>query len=131
MNDSKAFGDYICKANNTLGELDRIITLLNGTKPSKPTVLQLRGVNSDTFDIDVGAMRPPGPRQPMEINGYRFEVISTEEFKANGGKWDRARVENLGFEDGEFNDFPNPSFLFVVLFASNLHILRCFQELHI
>lgn len=101
MNDSKAFGDYICKANNTLGELDRIITLLNGTKPTKPTVLQLRGVNSDTFDIDVGATRPPGPRQPMEINGYRFEVISTDEFKANGGKWDRARVENLGFEDGE------------------------------
>lgn len=105
MNDSKAFGDYLCKAENSLGILDRIITLMNGTKPSKPTVLQLRGVNSDTFDIDVGATRNPGPRDPMEVNGYRFEVITLEEFKANGGKWDRARVEKLGFEDGWYFRF--------------------------
>lgn len=83
-----------------MGILDRVFTLLNGTKPSKPTVLQLRGVNSDTFDIDVGATRNPGPRDPMEVNGFRFEVITLDELKANGGKWDRARVENLGFEDG-------------------------------
>lgn len=99
MNDSNAFGDYLCKAQNALGILDRIITLSNGTKPTKPPVLQLRGVNSDTFDIDVGAIRT-GPHDPMEVNGYRFEVITLDEFKANGGKWDRARVEVLAFEDG-------------------------------
>lgn len=100
VNDSKAFGDYVCKAENALGILERVITLLNGTKPSRPTKLQLRGVNSNTFDIDVGAIREPGPRDPMEIIGYRFEIITINELKSNGGKWDRARVENFGFEDG-------------------------------
>lgn len=42
---------------------------MEGIKPEKPTNLALRGVNSDTFDVDVGAHRKKGSRHPMDING--------------------------------------------------------------
>ncbi len=69
VNDTKAFGDYKCKAENSLGTLERIITLTEGVKPEKPSNLALRGVNSDTFDVDVGATRKTKERNPMDING--------------------------------------------------------------
>lgn len=40
----------------------------------------------------------------MDINGYRFEVMSNYQFKLNGHKWDKARVLVFGFEDGSFYD---------------------------
>lgn len=40
----------------------------------------------------------------MDINGYRFEIISVSDYRLNGGKWDKARVLNLGFGDGK-SDF--------------------------
>lgn len=100
VNDSKAFGDYKCKAENSLGTLERIITLSEGVKPEKPSNLALRGVNSDTFDVDVGAVRKTKDPVPMEVNGYRFEIIESEKFRLDGRKWDHARVMILGFEDG-------------------------------
>ncbi|KAG4072544.1 hypothetical protein HA402_004633 [Bradysia odoriphaga] len=100
VNDSKAFGEYKCKAENSLGTLERVITLTQGVKPEKPTNLALRGVNSDTFDVDVGAVRKTKERDPMDVNGYRFEIIESEKFRLGGRKWDNARVMILGFEDG-------------------------------
>lgn len=100
VNDSKAFGDYTCRAQNSLGVLERIITLMEGVKPEKPSNLALRGVNSDTFDVDVGAVRKTKTRNEMDINGYRFEIIESEKFRLDGRKWDNARVMILGFEDG-------------------------------
>lgn len=113
-----------------MGILDRVITLLNGTKPTKPTVLQLRGVNSDTFDIDVGATRNPGPRDPMEINGYRFDVISLDDFQKNGGKWDRARVEHLGFEDGGFIFKKNSHYITLICFFFHQHFYQPINTLN-
>lgn len=99
-------------------------------KPEKPSNLALRGVNSDTFDVDVGAVRKTKERNPMDINGnclfcynilailvfgfslslrfykiiylqgYRFEIIESEKFRLDGRKWDHARIMILGFEDG-------------------------------
>lgn len=100
VNDTKAFGDYRCHAENALGTLDRTITLQQGEKPEKPKQVELRGYSSDTFDVDVGAIRTSKTRHPMDINGYRFEIISVAEYRQNGGKWDTARVLDLGFEDG-------------------------------
>lgn len=101
MNDSQAFGSYICKANNLLGGIEQNVTLIEGTKPEKPTHLQLRGVNSDTFDIDVNATRKSNIPDRMDVNGYRFEITSVDELRANGGKWDKARIVNVKFGDGE------------------------------
>ncbi|KAJ6649771.1 Limbic system-associated membrane protein, partial [Pseudolycoriella hygida] len=111
VNDSKAFGDYKCKAENSLGTLERIITLTEGVKPEKPSNLALRGFNSDTFDVDVGAVRKTKERNPMDINGYRFEIIEAEKFRLDGRKWDQARVMILGFEDDQVIHF---SFIFLL-----------------
>lgn len=102
VNDTKVFGEYRCKAQNGLGDLERTISLQEGVKPEKPKTVQLRGCSSDTFAVDVGAVRTSKQRHEMDINGYRFEIISTSDYRLNGGKWDKALVLNLGFEDGKF-----------------------------
>lgn len=82
--------------------MERTITLQAGVKPEKPKTVQLRGCSSDTFAVDVGAVRTSKIRNEMDINGYRFEIISTSDYRSNGGKWDKARVLIVGFEDGKF-----------------------------
>lgn len=99
LNSSKEFGDYLCEANNTLGTLKRNILLINGTKPDAPMHITLRGVNSNTFDLDVGAKKIGSP-SPMDIIGYRFELVSSEELRKNGGKWNATRVVLKDFTDG-------------------------------
>lgn len=99
LNNTKLFGDYVCEANNSLGTLKRTITLLNGTKPPPPPHITLRGVNSKTFDLDVGAQRTGDP-EPMDVVGYRFEILSKEDHRNNGAKWTSARVVLKDFTDG-------------------------------
>lgn len=101
LNNTKLFGEYICEANNSLGTLRRIITLLNGTKPPAPAYLRLHGVNSRTFDLDIGAQKVGDP-DPMDIVGYRFEILSKDDYRNNGGKWLNARVIQKGFTDGMY-----------------------------
>lgn len=84
-----------------MGNLERTISLQEGIKPERPPHVVLRGAGSTTFDVDVGA-KTPDVRTPMDINGYRFEIISVSNYRMNGGKWDKARVLNKGFEDGKF-----------------------------
>lgn len=103
LNHSKQFGEYICEATNSLGTLKRSITLLNGTKPAPPPTITLRGVNSNTFDLDVGAKKT-GAGNLMDVNGYRFEIVSTEEHRNNGGKWTNPRVVIKDFVDGKNNN---------------------------
>lgn len=100
LNNTKTFGEYICEANNSLGSLRRTITLLNGTKPPAPPYITLRGVNSKTFDLDVGAQKI-GEADPMDIIGYRFEILSKDEHRNNGGKWLNSRVVHKDFIDGK------------------------------
>lgn len=61
---------------------------------------QLRGVNSDTLDIDVGATKSHDvDPDHSTIIGYRFEMIPTEEF-AKHRNWDRAHRRDFDVEDG-------------------------------
>lgn len=92
-------GNYECEATNELGTLKRTIDLINGTRPARPAHIMLRGVNSNTFDLDVGAKRP-AKTSAMDVTEYRFEFISKEEFEYNRGKWTTARVVNKDFTDG-------------------------------
>lgn len=94
----------MCEANNTLGTLRRTITLLNGSKPPPPPHITLRGVNSKTFDLDVGAQKI-GASDPMDIVGYRFEILSKEDHRNNGGKWANSRVVLKDFTDGKYIEF--------------------------
>lgn len=72
---------------------------MNGTKPPAPPYISLRGVNSNTFDLDVGAQKI-GDSDPMDITGYRFEILSKDEHRNNGGKWLNARIIHKDFIDG-------------------------------
>lgn len=99
MNESAALGDYVCEAKNHLGTLKRTIKLLNGTKPAAPQFIQLRGANSNTLDIDIGAKRSSAP-DIMDVLSYRFEIISLDEYRANGNLWTTARVVEKAFTDG-------------------------------
>lgn len=98
-NDS-VLGDYKCRAANQLGSLESIITLKLGEKPEPPSKFILRGVNYSFLDVDVGAIRPK-ERSEMDIIGYRFEIITYDQFRRNKkhNKWAQAREIYFPFED--------------------------------
>ncbi|XP_030383001.1 igLON family member 5 [Scaptodrosophila lebanonensis] len=98
--DHSVFDNYRCRAFNHLGSIERTIKLDKGEKPPPPVTFQLRGFNSNTFDVDVGAQRTQENRGVMEVNGYRIEYMSEFEFKSDAGKWTNAKRKDFPFEDG-------------------------------
>lgn len=103
------FDTYRCLAENQLGAIERNTVLKRGVKPPPPSVLQLRGFNSNTFDVDVGSVRvspartaPSKTEQLMEVNGFRIEYMTEYEFKSDGGKWTNAKRRDFPFEDGKY-----------------------------
>lgn len=103
ISDNNDFGDYVCKATNPEGSLIRTISLQKGEKPAPPTKLELNGVNSSMFDLDVGASKFTKKNDLWDINGFRLEYMPLEQFKANGGKWENASVYNVGFDPRKFD----------------------------
>lgn len=93
-------GEYKCRAKNELGHADHFIDLVEGTKPEAPKVFYLRGLSSDTFDVDVGAKVDPKNHHKMDINGYRFELIPKDVFKKNNGSWSKSWVKDFPVADG-------------------------------
>jgi hypothetical protein len=59
----------------------------------------IRGFNSDTLDIDVGAKKDPNSTNKMNIIGYRFEIISKKQYESKGG-WETADRRDFAIEDG-------------------------------
>ncbi|XP_055591877.1 neural cell adhesion molecule 2-like [Uranotaenia lowii] len=100
IKNSTVFGKYKCEAKNDLGTISREIHLKEGTKPDPPSRFQLRGVNSDTLDIDVGATKSHDvDPDHSTIIGYRFELIPTEEY-GKYRSWERAERRDFDVEDG-------------------------------
>lgn len=85
---------------NELGHAEHFINLMEGTKPETPKVFYLRGLSSDTFDVDVGAKVDMKNRHKMDINGYRFELIPKDVFKKNNGSWSKSWVKDFPVADG-------------------------------
>lgn len=56
-------------------------------------------MNSNTFDLDVGAKKI-GPDDPMDIIGYRFELLQKEQNQSSPGNWMNARVVLKDFTEG-------------------------------
>lgn len=94
------FGDYVCEANNSLGTLKRVIDLVQGTKAEPPACLQVRGLNSKTFDLDVCTQKVIQHNNAMDIIEYQFEILSTEDYESNGRKFKNARVVLKNYTEG-------------------------------
>lgn len=94
------FGEYKCKARNSLGEKSQTTLLQEGTKPDRPKTFFLRGLSSDTFDIDVGAKKDPKSTNLMDINGFKFELIPKEIYKKNNNSWGEALRKEFAVADG-------------------------------
>ncbi|EDV33327.1 uncharacterized protein Dana_GF23884 [Drosophila ananassae] len=97
---ASVFDNYRCRAANHLGSIERTKRLEQGEKPPSPITFQLRGFNSNTFDVDVSAPRGQEVRGPMEVNGFRIEYMSELEFKSDAGKWTNAKRKDFPFEEG-------------------------------
>ena len=93
-------GEYKCRVKNEMGVSDHIINLIEGSKPETPKVFGLRGLSSDTFDVDVGAKVNLKNRDKMDINGYRFELIPKDIYKKNNGSWSKSWVKDFPIADG-------------------------------
>lgn len=105
IQNASVFGDYLCKATNALGTLDQIITLLEGIKPPKPLDLRLRGVSSDTFNIEIQGPDLNQTQLPADMlpTGYRIQ------YRPRGvtDKWTGADVTdfndvNVGKRTGQY-----------------------------
>lgn len=100
IKDETLFDMYKCKAANSQGAIERSTQLEKGTKPPPPSHLQLRGFNSNTFDVDVGSVRTTPVRTIMDVNGFRIEYMTDYEFKSAAGNWSYAKRKDFPFEDG-------------------------------
>lgn len=83
-----------------MGVSDHIINLIEGSKPETPKVFGLRGLSSDTFDVDVGAKVNLKNWNKMDINGYRFELIPKEIYRKNNRSWSESWVKDFPVADG-------------------------------
>jgi hypothetical protein len=89
------FGDYVCRASNSLGKMEHVITLMEGSKPAVPKV-SLHGARHDSVQIDI-----EGPQnEELDILGYRIQYLSRQGL--NKG-WDSAQVKE--FNKGESMSF--------------------------
>uniref|UniRef100_A0A182T6N5 Ig-like domain-containing protein n=1 Tax=Anopheles maculatus TaxID=74869 RepID=A0A182T6N5_9DIPT len=144
---SSIFGKYKCEAKNELGTVTQEIHLKEGTKPDPPSLVsaggtgpsrtatlqrdiflllrppyagvqfQLRGVNSDTLDIDVGATKSHDiPPDPTTVIGYRFELMPTDEY-LKSRSWDRASRRDFDVADGA-------TYLLVQLIPDTKYLIR-------
>lgn len=100
MKSKDDLGEYKCRVKNDLGSADHSINLIEGSKPETPKVFSLRGLSSDTFDVDVGAKVNLKNHQKMDINGYRFELIPKDIFKKSNGSWSNSWVRDFPVADG-------------------------------
>ncbi|KAH8257715.1 hypothetical protein KR038_007887 [Drosophila bunnanda] len=97
---ASAFDNYRCRAWNDLGSIERTTRLEQGEKPPAPSNFNLRGYNSNTFDVVLSAPRGKEERGLMEVNGFRIEYMTEMEFKTDAGKWTNAKRKDYPFEEG-------------------------------
>lgn len=99
--DESVFSTFKCKIKNHLGSLERTFVLKEGIKPPTPHPIQLRGLNSNTFVIELFVTRPKNVKPSMDVNGYRIEYMSEMEFKKDVGKWLNAKRKDFNYESGK------------------------------
>lgn len=86
-----------------MGTIERSYVVKQGVKPPTPHPITLRGLNSNTFDIELSVTRPDNTKPLMEVNGYRIEYMSELEFKKDTGRWLNAKRKDFNYESGKLS----------------------------
>jgi len=81
------FGNYMCRASNSLGKMEHVIKLKEGSKPAVPKV-SVRGARHDSVQIDIEDPQ----NEKMDILGYRVQYLREQEL--NKG-WDSAQIQEF------------------------------------
>lgn len=71
VNDKQHFGEYVCKANNSRGSIDRVIILGEGRKPNSPSLCRVAKQFENKFLLDI---QPRKARRTNQMDIYRFKV---------------------------------------------------------
>lgn len=123
IQNATVFGDYLCKAQNSLGTLDQIITLQEGVKPPSPRMFSLRAAGSDILELDIigpdqnstkkeftNLMLPTGYRIEYKVKGHDKKIVPPKDKKQHNEGitegWEDATIAD--FEDGIEENDPYP-----------------------
>ncbi|KAL5281155.1 hypothetical protein ACFFRR_004894 [Megaselia abdita] len=71
VKDKQHFGEYVCKANNSRGSIDRMINLNEGRKPKSPSLCKVVKHIENTFVLEI---QPRKARRTNPMDIYRFKV---------------------------------------------------------
>ncbi|XP_071440487.1 neural cell adhesion molecule 1-like [Hetaerina americana] len=74
VHDESAFGDYVCKASNSLGTLERVVVLQKGTKPGAPTSV-IRGASADSIHLEIHPPQPSGHHHHTGEHGHEHHEL--------------------------------------------------------
>ncbi|KAF4527228.1 hypothetical protein B566_EDAN010545 [Ephemera danica] len=103
VHNESVFGEYVCRASNALGTLERVVVLREAARPATPK-MSVQAKTADT--ITLGLNMPPesalatsgsGPA-PLEVSGFRVQVKPKDDTN-----WQHAFV--FDFMAGKFYNF--------------------------
>uniref|UniRef100_A0A0A9XY96 Fasciclin-2 n=2 Tax=Lygus hesperus TaxID=30085 RepID=A0A0A9XY96_LYGHE len=84
MENRSVLGPYECAANNSLGEIRKVVDLLEGTKPSPPIRVSVAGVGVETASFHLHAV------SNQHVIGYRIQFV--------------ARAKRIPIDRGDYQD---------------------------
>lgn len=71
VNDNQHFGEYVCRANNSRGSINRAINLSEGRKPNSPSLCKVLKQSENNFLLEI---QPRKARRTNPMDIYRFKV---------------------------------------------------------
>jgi len=94
------FGEYKCRASNTLGYLERVVVLHEGAQPATPE-MQVRATMPDSLTVELQAapeqLNFQGPAA-LDVTAFRVQIKRKDDFEWTGSKV-------LDFPAGTSNNF--------------------------
>ena len=103
VTNASVFGQFQCRAVNSIGSVERVFTLRPGLKPDTPTLTLLQ---TDDSDEDGSALRLhlslPEEQWPrnvteMDATGFRVQFVAREDFARSNWTWTLAETVDLEY----------------------------------
>lgn len=120
VNDNQHFGEYICKANNSRGSIDRMINLSEGRKPNSPSLCKVSKYHENTFVLEI---QPRKARRTNPMDIYRFKVEWIQAKNIESVNWLKANEKYFYLQsDDDFilNSLSNNTDYFIRCASQNI-----------